>query len=115
MKSTTYRITLSDKRIVQELAHSVAEAIEACRRKYLGRRVVECYSGMKQRDVDFVRSIDSRAMPAMGWVTHDIPKHKAHAAGTTFPSTRRSLTDETVPMFDEKEIARQSRKARDRG
>lgn len=106
---STYRIILDDGKKIEVLSSSAASAIQSALRLYRGRRVNECYLGMKQEDVDFLKAIDHTAKPAVGFVQYDVPDHDP----LPLEAQARAINkDNTSPMFDEEEILRESENAR---
>lgn len=105
---TTYRITLSTGIKVEILASSAANAIEKALRAHSGASVVDCYSGLKQEDVEVIRRRDSLARPIAGFIQHEIPKHDPI---DDYAKAER-LDDQTIPMFDEETIRSESERAK---
>lgn len=113
MKSTTYRIKLSDGKKVQITANSAAESIEKALRDHRGRTVIGCYSGLTKDDCDLLRQIDADARCMPGIITHDIPPHEAYSESATFP-LRSVNKDLTESMFNEEEILYESQAAKNK-
>lgn len=106
---STYRIILDDGKKIEVLSSSAASAIQSALRLYRGRKVNECYLGMKQEDVDILKAIDHTAKPAVGFVQYDVPDHDPLPIDDYQPIRHK---DNTAPMFDEEEILRESENAR---
>lgn len=105
---STYRVTVEDGRKVEIQAGSAAQAIERALIQNPTKKVIGCYSGLKQEDVDFIRSIDSTARPLVGWVDHEIPNHQPAPVKVT---REPRPEDKTVLMFNDYEILSESIKA----
>jgi hypothetical protein len=108
-KMSTYRIILDDGKKIEVHSSSAASAIQSALGLYRGRKVNECYLGMKQEDVDFLRLVGRTARPSVGFVQYEVPDHDP----LPFDQEPRSRPkDLTRVMFDEDEILRESENAR---
>jgi hypothetical protein len=110
----TYRVTTQDGRKHQIHATSAAVAIEECRWMFRGKKVIGCYSGLKKPDVDQIRMMDRDARPLEGYIEHEVPPNTPIPPETVREVRSRSKDDETVPMFNEVEIEKESVKAKDK-
>ena len=112
MKSTVYRLILSDGTNVDSAHQNAGEAIEGALRRFRGRTVIECYSGMSEDDAKDARQTrDKAALP--GRIIHDIPRHSAYPEDAAFAKKVRHI-DGTEPMFDDSLIVAESDKAKAR-
>jgi hypothetical protein len=85
MSSRRYYLKMSDDSVINvketSAAQAICTALEAC----IGRTVKECWAG------------DSARRPEFGYTEYEVP---AHQALTEVPAKRRrSIPDNTVPMF----------------
>jgi hypothetical protein len=110
----TYRVIMSDGAKHEVFASSAASAIEEACWLYRGLKVVACYSGLKQDDVDFLKKVDRDAKPIMGFIDHEVPDHKPIPEGVDRYKKRVVYEDNTKPMFDDSDILAESQRAKDK-
>lgn len=108
MAMLIYTITMSDGKLLTIEANSAAEACNKALWEHRGCTVKECFHGSKEP-----YTTGNVKMPA-GWITYDVPRHEAVTVDAVKP-TRRKAKDATEPMFNEEEIAAESRLALARG
>lgn len=114
MKSTDYKMTLSNGQTIVRKDVSAGQAIEWARRNHRGLTIRRCYSGMTQAEVDVHnRMVDAANNPNMrgmaGIIEHEIPAHTAIAPDEVL---KIKPEDKTVGMFDDAEVAKESDRAR---
>lgn len=97
--STTYRIILSDKKKIEIESTSSGAACEEARWKYRGRSIVECYSGLKQPDIDILQAIDHTKKYMLGHIQHEIPEHDPIPESAVRPKLIQRRVDTTEALF----------------
>lgn len=102
MAQLIYTITMSDGKLLTIEANSAAEACNKALWQHRGCTVKDCFHGSKE---PYITS--NVKMPA-GWISYDVPKHEPVAADAVKPGRGRAK-DATEPMFNEEEIAAESR------
>lgn len=94
MKSTTYRITMSDRHKMDVVAGSAAEAINEALWRCRGETVKEIHSGFTPTEAK-----DAGVMG--GIISYEIPEHRAISEDAVKPRATVRRTDSTEPMFEE--------------
>lgn len=97
---------MNDGHQTQIAASSAAEAINEARWKCREHTVVECHSGFTKKEAK-----NAGVMP--GIIRYEIPKHEAIPCAAEKPKNVVRKTDDTVAMFDEDEIKRESIRAKE--
>lgn len=109
MKSSVYKITLSNGQRIDMPAQNAGEAIEQALIQNRGLKVVRCYAGLTEEDAAFIRqTCDKRAIA--GLIEHEVPEHEAIPEGVVFKRERK--VDNTTAMFDDGQIAEESKMAK---
>jgi hypothetical protein len=109
---STYRIVTDSGNKAEIRSPSAATAIEDARWLFRGQKIVQCYTGMKQADVDFLRMVDRDARPSVGYIDHEIPPHEPIPEDAVKPKTRGFKDTVTMPMFDDEKIKSESERAK---
>lgn len=110
---TTYRMEMSDGKIINVTEMSAGAAVMAALKKMPGRTVTHCRSGLTDVEAKELRRNGISTVAMAGYIVHEIPEHRALTMEEALakPASRR-LPDQTVSMFDEEEIKADSKKAK---
>ncbi len=109
---TTYRITMSNGAKSDIEDSSAATAMVVALKQHPGHRVAKCHSGLTVSEAADLRQTGVRTAIA-GWINHEIPDHVPFTEEEA-AQKRVKKVDATMAMFDDKEIATESKMAREK-
>lgn len=108
----TYRLITNEGRKLEVKSPSAGAAIETALRDNPGVTIVECYSGLKEEDVEFIRRFNSEARPIVGWIDHEVPVHLPMPEVELMSGLPPEPDSGDFILFDDEQIKKESEQAR---